>query len=354
MKLGLAFVRNNLTRDNLRFARQCGVTHIVVHYADYYLDHDKLPERFKGAYGFTSPTEPIWTYEELRDLRQMINDEGLALEALENFNPGFWHDVLLDGPRKREQTENLKQLIRNVGRAGIPTFGYAFNLMNVWGHTHGPWARGQAETAGFLEPEETPIPRGMVWNMVYDPGAPAEPLIPPTREELWGRLEYFLTEIIPVAEEAGVVMAAHPDDPPLPVLRGAPRLLHHPALYQKLFDLVPSRNNQAEFCVGTISEMAEGDTYEAVETYSRQGKIAYVHLRNVRGKVPRYVEVFIDEGDTDLIRVLRILHKHGYDGVITPDHSPSLNCAAPWHAGFAFALGYIKAALTLIEHEQNN
>jgi mannonate dehydratase len=351
MKLGLAFTRSNLTSDNLRFARQCGVTHVVVHNTFYEQDHDKLPERFQGAWGLTSPTAPIWTYEELRDLRQSINAEGLELEALENFNPGFWTDILLDGPRKREQTENLKQLIRNVGRAGIPVFGYAFNLPNVWGHVHGPWARGQAQTGAYLEPEQTPIPQGMVWNMVYDAHAPTVPMTPPTRDELWGRLEYFLKEIVPVAEEAGVILAAHPDDPPLPVLRGAPRLIHQPALYQKLFDLVPSRNNQAEFCVGTISEMAEGDPYEAVETYSREGKIAYVHLRNVRGKVPHYVEVFIDEGDTDMIRVLRILHKNGYQGVITPDHSPSMTCPAPWHAGFAFALGWIRAALTLIEQE---
>jgi mannonate dehydratase len=348
MKLGLALVGAGVNRDNLRFARQAGVTHIVVHYTNYERDKDKLPERFKGAYGYTGDA-PLWTYEELRDLRALVNSEGLELEALENFNPGFWSDVLLDGPRKPAQMENLRQLIRNVGRAGIPTFGYAFNLMNVWGHTHGPHARGQAVTAAYEAPEEAPIPNGMVWNMVYDPAAPEGTMPPVTREALWGRLEYFLRELLPVAEEAGVVLAAHPDDPPLPVLRGMPRLLHHPDLYQKLFDLAPSRNSQAEFCVGTIAEMAEGDTYEAVDRYSRQGKIAYVHLRNVRGKVPRYYEVFIDEGDTDVLRVLRILHQNGYDGVITPDHTPNMNCPAPWHAGMAFALGYFKAALTIIE-----
>src|SRR5262245_32914343 len=126
MKLGLALVGSNVTRDNLRFARQAGVTHIVVHYTNYEKDKDKLPPQFKGAYGYTGDT-PFWTYEELRDLRQLINDEGLELEALENFNPGFWSHILLDGPRKREQMENLKTLIRNVGQAGIPIFGYAFN-----------------------------------------------------------------------------------------------------------------------------------------------------------------------------------------------------------------------------------
>ncbi len=350
MKLGLALSRSNLSRDNLNFARQCGVTHIVVHYTNYENDKDRLPERFKGAYGYTGDAQ-IWSYEELRGLRQMINGEGMELEALENFNPGFWSDVILDGPRKAEQIANLKQLIRNVGKAGIPVFGYAFNLMNVWGHTHGPWARGGAETAGYHEPEQTPIPQGMVWNMVYNPNAPDRPLVPPTHEQMWSRLEYFLKEIVPVAEEAGVIMAGHPDDPPLPVLRGAPRLVTNPTNYQRLLDLVPSPNSQAELCVGTVSEMAQGDVYDAVDQFSRNGKVAYVHLRNVRGKVPHYTEVFIDEGDTDMLRILRILHKNGYQGVITPDHSPLMNCAAPWHAGFAFALGYIRAALTLIEQE---
>jgi mannonate dehydratase len=351
MKLGLALVGKTVTPENLRFARQCGVTDIVVHFTDYERDKDRLPPRFQGAYGFTGGT-PVWTYNELCALKAMINAEGLELAALENFNPGFWHDVLLDGPRKQAQMDGLKQLIRDMGRAGIPIMGYAFNLMNVWGHVQVPLARGQAVTGAYLNPEQTPIPAGMVWNMVYDPEAPADALQPPvTREALWGRLEYFLRELLPVAEEAGVVLAAHPDDPPMPTLRGVPRLIHHPDHYQTLFDLAPSANNQAEFCVGTIAEMAGGDTYAAVDAYSRQGKIAYVHLRNVRGKVPNYIEVFIDEGDTDVLRVLRLLHRNGYDGIITPDHTPMMACAAPWHAGMAFALGYIRAALTLIEQE---
>ncbi len=350
MKIGLALAGPAINRDNLRFARQASATHIVAHVTNYGLDHDKLPDYARGAWGFTGAS-PVWTYEELRDLRKMINEEGLELEALENFNPAFWSDVLLDGPRKQEQMENLKRLIRDVGKAGIPIFGYNFSLAGVWGITHGPYARGGAVTAAFQEPEESPIPNGMVWNMLYNPEAPAGTIGAVTQPQLWERLEYFLREILPVAEEAGVVMAAHPDDPPMPALRGTARLVHQPSIYQKLFEVAPSRNNQAEFCVGTLAEMSEGDLYEAVDHYSRQGKVAYVHLRNVRGKVPRYHEVFIDEGDTDILRVLRILHKNNYQGVITPDHTPSMNCAAPWHAGMAFALGYIKAALTLIEQE---
>ena len=95
--------------------------------------------------------------------------------------------------------------------------------------------------------------------------------------------------------------------------------------------------------------MTEGDIYETVDAYSRQNKLAYVHFRNVHGKVPYYKETFIDEGDIDMLRVLRILKKNGYKGVLIPDHAPQMTCDAPWHAGMAFALGYMRAALQTLE-----
>jgi mannonate dehydratase len=221
----------------------------------------------------------------------------------------------------------------------------------VWGLISGPYARGGAQTAAFLNPEQPPIPTGMVWNFVYDPAAPAGVLGTVMREEMWQRLKYFLDEILPVAEEAGVKMAAHPDDPPMPMLRGAARLVYQPTIYQELLDLHPSPASALEFCLGTITEMSESNPYQAIDTYSKAGKLAYVHFRNVKGKVPNYYEVFIDEGDVDMIEVLRILKRNGYDGVLIPDHTPAMSCAAPWHAGMAFALGYMKAAITMIEKE---
>lgn len=340
MKLGLGFNTTMLNPDNLRFARQAGVTHIVAHTSGYRRLGEDLPPGYTGD-------GTIWSYEELVAMRKMVNAEGLELEALENFNPAFWYDILLDGPRKHEQMENLMTLIRNVGKAGIPVFGYNFSLAGVWGRVNGPYARGGAMGPAFLAPEEPPIPNGMVWNMVYDPNAPEGTVAPVSHAELWERAEYFLKNILPVAEEAGVVMAAHPDDPPMPTLRGTARLVYQPRFYQKLFDLVPSRNNQAEFCVGTLAEMSEGDIYETVETYAAMKKVAYVHLRNVRGKVPNYYEVFIDEGDTDILKVLHILARNDYQGVIIPDHAPQMNCPAPWHAGMAFALGYLRAGISM-------
>ena len=153
----------------------------------------------------------------------------------------------------------------------------------------------------------------------------------------------------PVAEEAGVMMAAHPDDPPFETLRGMPRLVYQPSLYQRLLDRVPSPANGLEFCVGTLAEMTEGDIYEVVDQYSRQGRIGYVHLRNVSGRIPKYHETFLDDGDVDMRRVLGILKRNGFEGVIIPDHTPRLTCAAPWHAGMAWALGWMRAALDGLE-----
>ena len=355
MKIGLGLYRHMLTRENFQFARQAGATHIVAHLVDYFNagannPPDNQPTGSELGWGRAGDPERLWTVEELAALRREINDCGLELEAIENFDPAHWHDVLLDGPKKQEQLENVKSIIRRVGEAGIPILGYNFSIAGVCGRTSGRFARGGALSVGMEAPLKTPMPSGMAWNMVYDPSqhgtVPAA-----TQEQLWRRLGDFLDAALPVAEEAGVVLAAHPDDPPMPTMRGQPRLVYQPQLFQKLLDLRPSRSYALEFCIGTLAEMTEGDVYEATNHYSRQGKLAYVHLRNVTGKVPRYRETFIDDGEVDVLRVLRILQRNGFDGVIVPDHTPQMTCAAPWHAGMAHALGYIKAAMQAIERD---
>ncbi len=338
MKLGLGLYDGMVTADNLRFAKQMSVTHIVAH-----LPTEKtLP----------STKEGVWSYEELRGLQQTVADHGLILEAIENFHPAHWDQILLDGPRRSAQMANLKQTIRNMGRAKIPTMGYCFSLAGVWGRVRGPYARGGAESVGYIEdqaPEQTPIPHGEVWGMRIDEHAPAGDIGTVTHQQMWDRLTYFLQELVPVAEEAGVRLAAHPDDPPLPELRGTGRLITHPDFYRRLLDIVPSKHNGLEFCQGTITEMPGVDVYDAVRTYASTGRICYVHFRNVRGKAPNYREVFLDEGDADMIEALRIYYECGYDGMFMPDHTPQTACPAPWHAGMAFALGYMRSAMNILE-----
>ncbi|MBV7331130.1 mannonate dehydratase [Chloroflexi bacterium TSY] len=357
MKLGLGLYRQMLTPDNFRFARQAGATHIVAHLTDYFKDAESLSTASGGdVWGITQNQDRLWSYEELRDLRMTVEAEGLQLAALENFDPSHWYDILLDGPQKAWQTENLKTIIRNMGRAGIPCMGYYFSVAGVWGRVSTRGARGQAETVGFVAeqaPSHEPIPHGEVWNMIYDPEAPPGTIDPVSSEQIWQRLNDFLTELVPIAEEAGVRLAAHPDDPPLPVVRNTARLVYQRSGYQRLLDLVSSSSNGLEFCLGTLAEMEEDemfdDFYQMVDHYSKQDKIGYIHCRNIRGTIPNYHEVFIDEGDIDIVRVLRILHRNGFDGVIIPDHTPQMTCGAPWYAGMAYALGYLKAVMRMIE-----
>lgn len=366
MKLGLGLYGNMLNADNFRFAKQAGATHIVAHIVGHFTKPGKEAITTEGsnAYGFgiSDPMDGTWNYEWFRDLRAAINAEGLELEAIENFEPAHWYDVILDGPKRDVQMAHLKQIIRDMGRAGIRQLGYNFSLAGVWGRDHGPFARGNAVSVGYHDPDQQPIPKGMVWNMVYDtdlfdPEGKNGFIDDISAETHWARFERFLKELLPVAEEANVKLVLHPDDPPLPTLRGTPRLIWRWDQYQKLLDMAPSRHNGLEFCIGTLSEMnaefgsRDGfrDIYDMIDRYSATGRIGYIHFRNVKGQVPFYEEVFVDEGDVDMVQALRILHKNGFDGVMIPDHTPQMQCAAPWHAGMAFALGYMRAAIKIIQ-----
>ena len=356
MKVGLGLYRHMLTPDYYAFARQAGCTHLVVHLVDYFKQGASNPSNNQPTgskyepWGVAGDPEKLWTAAELTALRRQVEDADLKLAAIENLDPAFWHDILLDGPQRPQQIEKVKAIIRNLGEAGIPVLGYNFSVAGVCGRVSVPAGRGGAITVGMDGPaDDVPVPNGVVWNMVYDPHAPAGTLPSITHQELWRRLQRFLEEVVPVAEQSGVRLAAHPDDPPMPTMRQQPRLVYQPSMYQRLIDLVPSPSNALELCVGTIAEMTEDDVYGAVDRYSRQGKIAYLHLRNVVGKVPHYRETFIDEGDVDMVRILSILKRNDFDGVIVPDHTPQMSCSAPWHAGMAHTLGFMLAVKAMLE-----
>ncbi len=351
MKLGLGFHRDRISRDNFRFAVQAGCTHVVVHLVE--RSREGLPaDADEFCFGRTRAGGTVWTLEELGAVKRLANDEGLELEAIENIDPSFWSDILLGGRRKRQQLEALKGLLRSMGRLGIPILGYNFSLAGVWGRRSAPVARGGAVAPAFSAghpSQDEPLPRGQLNNIIYEDTSAPGPIAPVTSEELWARFGEFLKELLPVAEAEGVRLAAHPDDPPVPELRQTPRLLHQPEHFDRLLDLVPSPANAIEFCAGTVQEMSEGDLCETAERLARRGAIAYVHCRNVAGKVPEYRETFIDDGDADMLRLLRVLHRAGFQGVVIPDHAPEMACGAPWHAGMAHALGFLRAALMSLE-----
>ncbi len=357
MKLGMGLYAHMLNEEHYAFAKQCGATHLVVHLVDYFNQADSSgaanknhqPVNSEGScWGRAGDPTRIWTVEQLCAIREDIEAHGLEWYAIENFDPAHWHDILLAGPKRDEQIEQVKQMIRAVGEAGIPVIGYNFSLAGVSGRVEGPYARGGAMSVGMEgHIPDQPLADGVVWNMQLD-----EQVSNGTRErsrvseeELWERLRFFLEAVLPVAEEAGVQLALHPDDPPVERLQDTPRLVNSPGKYQRLIDLNPSSANMLEFCLGSIAEMPSGDVHQATEQYAALQKIAYVHFRNVVGRVPHYKEVFVDEGDIDMKRIVGILKAAQFEGVLIPDHTPQMSCDAPWHAGMAYAMGYMKALL---------
>lgn len=360
MKLGLGLYHHMLNEEYYSFAVQAGCTHVIVHLVDYFKQGEANPLHNQPTgdkdkpWGVAGDPDQLWTAQDLIRLREQIDAAGLKLAAIENLDPAHWHDILLDGPKRALHIRNVHAILRAMGEAGIGILGYNFSLAGVCGRTRGPFARGGAESVGMDGPVDTPIPNGTVWNMIYDANATEGFLPAITHEMLWSRLQRFLEDVLPVAEQAGVRMAVHPDDPPVPLMRGQPRLVYQPSMYQRLIDISPSPANMLEFCLGTVAEMTEGNLYDVVEQCSSKKRIAYIHFRNVSGKVPHYHETFIDDGDIDMIRVLAILHKNQFDGVLIPDHSPQMTCAAPWHAGMAHTLGFMRAAIRAIEQASLN
>lgn len=355
MRVGLTLQGEQISSDGAKFCAQLGVHDVVLHLIDYIRGVDNT----SFMAGNTGPDlrdvseDVLWSRDMLEGLVSTMGEHGVRIEALENFSPKFWHDILLDGPEKKGQAENLKRLIKDVGAVGIPTIGYNFTLAGIWGWRRADIARGGAITQYFDYDEienDKPIPDGMVWNMRYAPERPDAPAVTVTSEELWQRLEWFLNEIVPVAEEEGVKLAAHPDDPPTDMLRGTARLVNEPHKYDRLLDVIDSPSNTLEFCVGSLQEMRTGNVYEATRHYAQRGRLGYIHFRNVRGKVPRYEETFINDGDIDMVELIRILRDEGYDGVMVPDHVPDVTCPAPWHAGHGYTVGYMQALIENADH----
>lgn len=359
VQLGFGLYAHHLTDDGFRFARQCGASTVVIHLVDYFAQKrdataDNQPIGDGDGWGIAGANAHLWTEAYLQSVVELAASHELTIAAIENFDPLHWYDVLLAGPRRDEQLAHLAEIIRIVGRVGIPVIGYNFSIAGVASRVSGPWARGGAESVGMDGVDDRPIPHGMVWNMVYDPNLYAESVrsgefLPEiTFEELWQRLGYALAALLPVAESASVRIALHPDDPPAPTVRRQPRLVWRPELYDQLLDRHPSPANALELCLGTLAEMPGHDTVDSLRHYMERRAVGYIHLRNVTGTAPSYRETFLDDGSIDVPRVMKTLVDAGFDGTVVPDHTPLMTCDAPWHAGMAYAMGYLRGALDTV------
>ena len=207
------------TPEYLRFCAQYGATDVLLNNAD-------LP----GAGG-------RWQLQDLVKLRLTVEQYGLKLSALENVPSSFYDHVMLDGPRRDEQIENMIFTVRNIARAGIPVFGYNWMPSGVWRTTPEP-IRCEAVASAFVYDEAKRLP--LTHDREY------------SEEEMWQNLEYWIKIITPVAEEEGIRLGIHPCDPPVPVLGGIPQLLRSFASYKRLIEIYCSDSNGIEFLPGDV------------------------------------------------------------------------------------------------------
>lgn len=308
---------NTASSEYLRFAAQYGVKDIL-------LNNPILQEEKPG----------VWSKKELVKLKLSIESYNLQLSAIENVPTHFYDHIMLNGPKKNMQIENMIQNIENMADVGIPNFGYNWMPSHVW-RTNPRYIRGGAIATAFDYESANNYP--LTHDREY------------SEDEMWESLEEWIKIITPIAEKKNIRLGIHPCDPPVEKLGGIPQLLRSFDSYKRLIEIVDSPSNGIEFCQGTFSEMEDakdGGIYEMIDYFSSRKKILYVHFRNVSGTVPKFNEEFINSGYVDMHKAMNIYLKNGFDSFFIDDHVPQTNHDTEWgHAGRAFANGYIQALI---------
>jgi mannonate dehydratase len=295
-------------------ARQVGIRHAV----------STLPSDEIGG-------EQPWDYMPLLRMKQRFVEAGFELSVIESRPPLNKAKLGLDG--RDDEIATVCTLIENMGRLGIPVWCYEWMTMFNWMRT-----------------STTTPTRGGAYVSSYDNGlmqdAPLTDAGIVTEEQLWENLEYFLKKVVPVAEKWNVKLAMHPDDPPLSPIRGVGRIMRSVENFQRLVDLTPSPVNGITLCQGNFALMTD-DLPGVIRHFGAQQKIFFVHMRDVRGDVQQFAETFHDDGPTDMLACLQAYRDIGFDGVLRPDHVPTMAGESNANPGYEimgrlFAVGYLR------------
>ncbi len=297
--------------------KQCGVQKAV----------GALDVRYAEA---TRKEELPWGRLTLARMHAAFKAEGLSLEVIESRPP---MDKIKRGlPGREAEIETVMDLLRNMGALGIPVWCYEWMpYLN--------WMRTSETTPGRGGAQVTSFDLDYVRNLTTEAGAVSE-------EDLWAHLAYFLECVMPVAEEAGVKLAMHPDDPPLSPLAGMGRIMRSVENFQRLVELHPSPMNGICLCQGNFALMTD-DIPRAIRQFANQDRLFFVHFRDVRGTPQKFVETFHDNGQTDMLACMKTYREVGYAGVLRPDHVPTMAGDDNDQPGYSqigrlYALGYIR------------
>ena len=333
----------NATDEVLELSAQLGVKNIVV-YGGSGLDAQIGSTDVRIDYRNT--------FDDYVAIHKRMESYGLNLVACEG---GFlahpkYHDLVFGGPKRDAIIDGLASEITDMGRAGIPIFGYHWMPAYVW-RSEAVKIRDGADATAW---DSNSLNQFAIQEISiaghYDVSI----------ENMWNCLEYWIKAITPVAETAGIRLGIHPDDPPVPELARIPRLLGSFEAFKRLVAIMDSPSNAIEFCQGTFSEMEGEDIYQMIEYFTRRQKVLYVHFRNVSGTVPKFNEEFTNTGYVNMKRAMEIYHAAGYAGVFMDDHCPLVNHDAEFPGNWGgyrsrvFAQGYIQAMIEAVTVERIN
>jgi len=273
---------------------------------------------------------PPWDIETLRTVQSELRTAGLNLYGLEG-DQFDMQRIKLGLKGRDEDIDRFCQLLWNMGELGISLLCYNFMAQTGWFRSQtNVSGRGGALVSGFYLED--------ISNDLTDVGEVSQ-------DRIWGNYNYFIRRVMPVAEKAGVRLALHPDDPPLPSLRGIGRIFCTPEAFERAYELAPSPSNGVTVCRANF-QLMRANLSECVHRYAQQKRLFFVHLRGVHGTAERFVEVFHDEAAEELKRTLEDCHHAGFTGPVRCDHVPTLAGESNDNPGYGtlgrlFADGYI-------------
>jgi len=233
-------------------------------------------------------------------------------------------------PGRDAEIDMVCTLLENMGKLGIPVWCYEWMTDFNWLRTNmATPSRGGSVVTSF---DLNDVPADLTDGPPIDEAA------------LWANLEYFLQRVLPVAEKAGVRLSMHPDDPPLSPIRGVGRIMRSIANFQRLLDMADSPMNTITLCQGNFTLMTP-DLPGAIRSFGQ--KISFVHFRDVRGVPEKFEETWHDAGQTDMLACMKAYRDIGFDGVLRPDHVPTVEGDSNANAGYSsfgrlYAIGYIR------------